>query len=65
MADLTGQEKINMKIIEGTVLFIVELVKKRIKVKKKKKTKDKKLINGLQPNTKGLPTSNTAMPEGK
>ena len=33
VADLTGQEKINMKIIEATELFIVELVKKRIKAR--------------------------------
>ena len=42
VADLTGQEKIDTKIIEAAELFIVELVKKRIKQENKKKTKQDK-----------------------
>ena len=41
VADVTGKEKINMKKIEATELFIVELVKKRIKEKKKENKKTK------------------------
>lgn len=42
VADLTGQEKINMKIIEATELFIVELVKKRIKQEQNKTKQNKR-----------------------
>lgn len=42
VADLTGKEKINMKKIEATELSIVELVKKGIKEKKKRKQKTKR-----------------------
>lgn len=42
VADLTGKEKNNMKKIEATELSIVELVKKGIKEKKKRKQKTKR-----------------------
>ena len=42
VAHLTGQERINMKIIEATELFIVELVKKRIKQEQNKTKQNKR-----------------------